>query len=90
MDNVPAVAAAAAEGRAMFGTVDSWLIYQLTGETTSAGLQRTAHRQGLSTSLQRGRSGCGRAGRAGGGPPAWALLAAAPRMYSDDCAAHHA
>ncbi|KAL4431102.1 hypothetical protein ABPG75_006358 [Micractinium tetrahymenae] len=31
MDHVPAVAAAAAEGRAMFGTVDSWLIYQLTG-----------------------------------------------------------
>ncbi|KAL4421980.1 hypothetical protein ABPG77_011003 [Micractinium sp. CCAP 211/92] len=31
LDNVPAVAAAAADGRAMFGTVDSWLIYQLTG-----------------------------------------------------------
>lgn len=31
MANVPAVAQAAAAGRAMFGTVDSWLIYQLTG-----------------------------------------------------------
>lgn len=31
LDNAPAVAAAAAQGRCMFGTVDSWLIYQLTG-----------------------------------------------------------
>ncbi|PSC73566.1 Glycerol kinase [Micractinium conductrix] len=31
LDNVPAVAQAAAEGRAAFGTVDSWLIWQLTG-----------------------------------------------------------
>ena len=31
LENVPAVAAAAKAGTAMFGTVDSWLIYQLTG-----------------------------------------------------------
>jgi glycerol kinase len=31
LDNVPAVADAAAAGRCCFGTVDSWLIYQLTG-----------------------------------------------------------
>lgn len=31
LDNVPAVAAAAREGRLAFGTVDSWLIYKLTG-----------------------------------------------------------
>jgi glycerol kinase len=31
IDNVPAVAEAVADGRCMFGTVDSWLIYQLTG-----------------------------------------------------------
>lgn len=32
MDHVPAVAAAAAAGRAAFGTVDSWLIYNMTGQ----------------------------------------------------------
>lgn len=31
LENVPEVAQAAKEGRCMFGTVDSWLIYQLTG-----------------------------------------------------------
>jgi len=31
MENVPAVADAVGSGAAMFGTVDSWLIYQLTG-----------------------------------------------------------
>lgn len=31
LDSCPAVAAAAAEGRCMFGTVDSWLMYRLTG-----------------------------------------------------------
>ncbi len=31
LDNVPAVAQAAAEGRALFGTVDSWLIWNMTG-----------------------------------------------------------
>lgn len=31
LDSAPDVAAAAAEGRCMFGTVDSWLIYNLTG-----------------------------------------------------------
>ena len=32
MENVPAVADAVGSGAAMFGTIDSWLIYQLTGE----------------------------------------------------------
>ena len=31
LQHSPAVAAAVAAGRCMFGTVDSWLIYQLTG-----------------------------------------------------------
>lgn len=31
LQHVPEVAAAAAEGRCMFGTVDSWLMYNLTG-----------------------------------------------------------
>ena len=31
LENVPEVAAAAEEGRCMFGTVDSWLLYNLTG-----------------------------------------------------------
>jgi len=30
-ENVPTVADAVGSGAAMFGTVDSWLIYQLTG-----------------------------------------------------------
>ena len=30
-DNCPAVGQAAADGRLMFGTVDSWLIWNLTG-----------------------------------------------------------
>jgi len=31
LDNVPAVAAAASKGRCRFGTIESWLIYKLTG-----------------------------------------------------------
>jgi len=31
LDNVPAVSAAASRGDCMFGTVDSWLLYNLTG-----------------------------------------------------------
>lgn len=31
LDNDAEVRAAVAEGRALFGTMDSWLIYQLTG-----------------------------------------------------------
>ena len=31
MDNVPAVREAALVNRAMFGTIDTWLIWQLTG-----------------------------------------------------------
>ncbi|CAG9463573.1 unnamed protein product [Pedinophyceae sp. YPF-701] len=31
MENVPEVAAAVAEGRCLFGTVDSWVVYNLTG-----------------------------------------------------------
>jgi glycerol kinase len=33
LDHVPAVATAAAEGRALFGTVESWLIWNLSGGT---------------------------------------------------------
>ena len=39
--NAPAVAAAAAEGRCMFGTVDSWLIYNLTGGAQGGGVHVT-------------------------------------------------
>lgn len=46
LDNVPAVADAAAAGRCCFGTVDSWLIYQLTGERRAAGGRRTSRRPG--------------------------------------------
>jgi len=38
LDNVPQVKSAADEGRALFGTVDTWLIYMLTG-----GAQGGAH-----------------------------------------------
>ena len=31
VENVPAVAEAVQSGVAMFGTIDSWLMYQLTG-----------------------------------------------------------
>jgi glycerol kinase len=31
LDNVPAVKSAAAAGKAQFGTIDTWLIYMLTG-----------------------------------------------------------
>ena len=34
MENVPAVAAAVREGRARFGTIDSWLLWKLTGGAT--------------------------------------------------------
>jgi glycerol kinase len=34
MENVPAVAAAFREGRARFGTIDSWLLWKLTGGAT--------------------------------------------------------
>jgi len=36
LDNVPAVAAAVRSGDAMFGTVDSWLVWKLTGGATHA------------------------------------------------------
>jgi glycerol kinase len=36
LDNNEAVKAAVAEERAMFGTMDSWLIYQLTGGAQGA------------------------------------------------------
>lgn len=38
LENVSAVAAAAAEGRLMFGTVDSWLLYKLTGPLSPCSL----------------------------------------------------
>lgn len=36
-DNVPAVKAAIADGKALFGTVDSWLIWNLTGGASGVG-----------------------------------------------------
>ena len=36
LENVPGVQEAAAEGRAVFGTVDSWLLWNLTGGATHA------------------------------------------------------
>ena len=36
LDNVPAVKAAVGSGDAMFGTVDSWLVWKLTGGATHA------------------------------------------------------
>ena len=35
-ENVPAVAEAAVQGRCMLGTVDAWLLYQLTGGAEGA------------------------------------------------------
>ena len=35
-ENVPAVAEAAAQGRCMLGTIDTWLLYQLTGGAEGA------------------------------------------------------
>ena len=37
LDNVPEVQKAAAEGRCCFGTIDSWVIYNLTGGASGAG-----------------------------------------------------
>ncbi len=34
LENVPAVREKADKGEAMFGTIDSWLIYKLTGRQT--------------------------------------------------------
>lgn len=36
LDHIPAVATAAKEGRCMFGTVDSWLIYKLSGTSPAS------------------------------------------------------
>ncbi|KAK3259991.1 hypothetical protein CYMTET_31036 [Cymbomonas tetramitiformis] len=36
LDNVPAVRAAAEEGNAMFGTIDTWLLYKFTGGSQGA------------------------------------------------------
>jgi len=38
MENVPAVADAAAEGRCLFGTIDSWILYNMTGGVDSGGV----------------------------------------------------
>jgi len=47
LENVPAVAAAAAEGRLAFGTVDSWLLYRLTGGSVHVTDVTNASRTGL-------------------------------------------
>ncbi|KAJ1994212.1 Glycerol kinase [Dimargaris cristalligena] len=41
LENVPAVKEAQDEGRLMVGTVDSWLIYNLTGGATNGGIHVT-------------------------------------------------
>lgn len=41
LDNVPAVASAAAAGTALFGTVESWLIYNLSGGAKGGGIHVT-------------------------------------------------
>eukprot|EP00729_Bicosta_minor_P024009 gene24009-24755_t len=41
MKNVPAVAEAVASGDAMFGTIDSWLVYQLSGGASDGGVHIT-------------------------------------------------
>ena len=41
IDNVPAVQEACVSGRAMFGTVDSWLLYNLTGGAGGGGVHVT-------------------------------------------------
>ena len=41
IDNVPEVSAACATGKAMFGTVDSWLLYNLTGGVGGGGVHVT-------------------------------------------------
>jgi glycerol kinase len=41
MENVPAVQTAANSGDAMFGTIDSWLMYHLTGGATDGGVHVT-------------------------------------------------
>ena len=46
-ENVPAVAEAAAQGRCMLGTVDAWLLYQLTGGADGAQPPSIVVRQGL-------------------------------------------
>ncbi len=52
VEEVPAVAEAAREGRCMLGTVDAWLLYRLTGGVDGA--ERTArdHRPGVTVLLQ--------------------------------------
>ena len=40
VENVPEVEDAVGNGAAMFGTVDSWLIYQLTGALCDSCLSR--------------------------------------------------
>ncbi|KAG5460558.1 MAG: hypothetical protein BJ554DRAFT_7379 [Olpidium bornovanus] len=41
LDNVPKVAEAAKMGNLRFGTVDSWLIYNMTGGSTGGGIHVT-------------------------------------------------
>ncbi|PRW58390.1 Glycerol kinase [Chlorella sorokiniana] len=56
LDNVPAVAQAAAEGRALFGTVDSWLIWNMTGGASGGGLHVTDASNASRTNLMDLRS----------------------------------
>ena len=58
LENVSAVAAAAAEGRLMFGTVDSWLLYKLTGPP--AGLGLSLSRGSIRRAVQQGGGLCRR------------------------------
>ena len=43
MDNVPAVKAGVAGGTALFGTVDTWLVWHLTGGAAGVANGTTAH-----------------------------------------------
>ncbi|KDD76694.1 FGGY carbohydrate kinase [Helicosporidium sp. ATCC 50920] len=51
LDNVPSVRVAAASGRAAFGTVDSWLLYRLTGGAERKGVHVTDVTNACRTSL---------------------------------------
>ncbi len=43
LENVPGLRARAEDGRAVFGTIDSWLLFKLTGRAHHRRLQRLAH-----------------------------------------------
>jgi glycerol kinase len=69
LDNVPEASARAERGELAFGTIDSWLVWKLTGgkshltDASNAsrtmlvgGTKREAHRRGWSRAIERARS----------------------------------